>query len=160
MANPSVRDLLRSPVLLLAFGFGSGLSPRAPGTAGTLLAALLYPLLALLPLSVYLVFVAAFTALGVWVCGRASASLGVHDHGGIVIDEMAGFWIAMIAVPTGLPWLLAGFLLFRFFDIVKPWPIRAIDRRVEGGFGIMLDDVVAGVFTWAVLMAAQVIVGG
>ena len=155
MTDVPVRTVLRDPVLLLAFGLGSGLSPRAPGTAGSLLAMLLVPLLASLPTAYYLLFVAAFSLFGVWVCNRASRTLGVHDHGGIVIDEFAGVWLAMAAMPVTWSWLLAGFVVFRFFDIVKPWPIRVVDRRVQGGLGIMLDDLVAGAFTWLVLAAAH-----
>ena len=159
MANPSAGDIVKDPVLLLAFGLGSGLSPRAPGTAGSLLAIVLYPLLATLPLMIYLLFVAGFTLFGIWICDRASKKLGVHDHGGIVIDEIAGVWLAMAAIPATLPWLVAGFVLFRFFDIVKPWPIRTVDRRVHGGLGIMLDDLLAGAFTWVVLVVGGLLLG-
>ena len=156
--DPSAGTVCRDPVLLLAFGLGSGLMPRAPGTAGSLLAIALYPLLAGLPLATYLTFLAAFTLAGIWICSRATTKLGVHDHGGIVIDEIAGVWLAMTALPSGLPWLAAGFVLFRFFDIVKPWPISIADRRIKGGLGIMLDDLIAGVLTWLVLMAGKFLV--
>ena len=158
-ANPGWRQLARDPVLLLAFGLGSGLSPKAPGTAGTLLATCLVPLLALLPLYGYLLVVLVTCLLGVWICDRAARKLGVHDHGGIVLDEIAGLWLAMASFPPTLPWLLGGFLLFRFFDIVKPWPIRWLDRQVSGGLGIMADDLLAGVFTWLVLGAVSLLVG-
>lgn len=155
MTTPSWRQLARDPVLLLAFGLGSGLSPKAPGTAGSLLAVVLFPLLALLPLSGYVAVVALTIVAGIWICGRAAHKLGVHDHGGIVLDEIAGVWLALVTFPPTWYWLLAGFLLFRFFDIVKPWPIRWLDRRVSGGFGIMVDDLLAGVFTWLVLSAVR-----
>jgi phosphatidylglycerophosphatase A len=88
---------------------------------------------------------------GVWVCGRAAKTLGVHDHGGIVLDEIAGVWLAMWTFPATWPWLMAGFVVFRVFDIFKPWPINVLDRKVSGGLGIMLDDLVAGAMTWVVL---------
>ena len=91
--------------------------------------------------------------LGVVWCGRSSRALGVHDHGGIVWDEMVGYWLTMFFAPAGWQWMLLGFILFRFFDILKPWPIGAVDRRVHGGFGIMIDDVLAGVYAWISLQA-------
>lgn len=153
--RPGWGQLLRDPVLLLAFGLGAGMSPKAPGTAGSLLAILCYPLLAMLPLAVYGLVVLITIVAGAWICGRAAHTLGVHDHGGIVLDEVAGVWLAMFALPATWPWLLAGFVLFRLFDIWKPWPIGWLDRRVPGGWGIMVDDLVAGAMTWLVLMAAR-----
>ncbi len=150
--NPSLKQLLRNPVQFLAFGFGSGLSPKAPGTAGTVVALLLFPLLAKLPLAAYLSVVAVVTLIGFYLCGEAAKQLGVHDHPGIVWDEFAGFWLAMTAIPATLPWMLAGFALFRLFDIWKPWPIGYLDKRVHGGVGIMLDDLLAGLFSWIILM--------
>jgi phosphatidylglycerophosphatase A len=137
-------SLLRHPLQLLAFGFGSGLSPRAPGTAGTLVAIPFYLLIAQCSLLQYTAIVALATLLGVWVCGVASRQLGVHDHPGIVWDEFVGFWITMWAVPVYWTWVLAGFVVFRVFDIVKPWPISVLDRKVGGGLGIMVDDMLAG----------------
>ena len=141
----------RNPVHFLAFGLGSGAVPWAPGTFGTLAAVPLWYLLAQLPLSTYLLLVLAAFALGCWLCQRTSEDIGVHDHGGIVWDEFVGLWLTLILVPDGWPWLLAGFVLFRFFDILKPWPIRWADRRVGGGLGIMLDDVLAALYAWLVL---------
>ena len=134
----------RDPVHFLAFGFGSGLARKAPGTFGTLAAIPLYLLLAGLPIAGYTLAVALAFLLGIWLCGRASADLGVHDHPGIVWDEFVGLWVALWAVPLDWLWLLLGFGLFRLFDILKPWPIGPLDRRVSGGFGIMIDDIVAG----------------
>lgn len=142
---PAFGRLLRSPSLLLAFGFGSGCSPWAPGTMGTLAALPLAVLLLQLPLLWYCLVILLAAALGVWLCQRASDELEVHDHGGIVWDEFVGLWITFIAVPAEWPWLLAGFALFRLFDIIKPWPISYLDRQVHGGLGIMLDDILAGV---------------
>ena len=151
---------LKKPIHLLAFGFGSGLAPVAPGTFGTLAAVPLYLLLAPLPLPAYLAVVTAVSLAGIWICGRASRDLGVHDHPGIVWDEIAGFLVTMTAAPRGWSWLLLGFLLFRLFDIFKPWPIGWLDRRVRGGLGIMLDDLLAGAFAWLVLQMVHRAAGG
>lgn len=150
---PSPR-LLKSPVQLLAFGFGSGLSPKAPGTAGTLLAVPIYLLIAPLPLWLYTALVLLAAVLGVWICGVASRELQVHDHPGIVWDEFVGYWITMWALPASLLWIIAGFIVFRVFDILKPWPVRALDREVGGGLGIMLDDILAGVMACLTLHIA------
>ena len=143
--------VFRDPVHFLAFGFGTGLSPVAPGTFGTLAAIPLYWALSGLPASIYALVALAVTVAGVWICGRSSARLGVHDHPGIVWDEIAGYLITMTLAPKGWPWMLAGFALFRFFDILKPQPIRWLDRNLDGGLGIMLDDALAGVFAFAAL---------
>ncbi len=150
--NPSFKQLLRNPVQLLAFGFGSGLSPKAPGTAGTLVALLIFPLLASLSLPAYLAVVVIASIVGFYLCGETARQLGVHDHPGIVWDEIAGFWLAMTAIPATWEWMLAGFALFRLFDIWKPWPIGYLDKKVHGGVGIMLDDLLAGLFTWIILI--------
>lgn len=139
---------------LLAFGLGSGAFPRAPGTAGTLAAVPLCLLMQQLSGGLYLLLVAVLFLLGIWLCGRTAQDLRVHDHGGIVWDEWVGLLMTMWLVPEGWGWLCAGFLLFRFFDILKPWPIGWLDRRVGGGLGIMLDDLIAGLFGFAVLQTA------
>lgn len=141
----------QAPHHWLAFGFGSGLSPWAPGTAGTLAAIPLYLLLAQLPLALYLALLVLLFLIGIWACDRTSADLGVHDAPAIVWDEFVGFFITMAAAPAGWIWIPIGFLLFRLFDILKPWPIGWLDRQVEGGLGIMLDDVLAGAMAWLVL---------
>ena len=143
--------LLTSPVHFLAFGLGSGLAPKAPGTFGTLAAVPFYWLLAMLPLWAYGLAVVMAAIAGVWICGESSRRLGVHDHGGIVWDEFVGLWITLFAAPQGWLWLIVGFALFRLFDIWKPWPIRMADRQVSGGFGIMLDDILAGLYALASL---------
>ena len=144
-----------SPSGFLAFGFGSGLSPIAPGTMGTLVAVpFIFVLKSLGGPGFWVAVVLAFL-LGVQLCGSVSRKLGVHDHGGIVWDEMVGYWISAAFIPLQWPWLLAAFLLFRLFDILKPWPIRQLDRKVSGGFGIMIDDVVAAIFTVLVLGVFQ-----
>ena len=142
--NPSFSQLVRSPVLLLAFGFGSGLSPKAPGTVGTIAAIPLWLLLAQLPQIPYILVVATAALIGISICGVAADRLGVHDHGGIVWDEFVGLWIAMAFLPPTYVSLALGFVLFRLFDIIKPWPISWLDKHVGGGLGIMIDDVVAG----------------
>ena len=146
--------LLKRPLALLAFGFGSGLSPVMPGTLGTLVAVPLYLLLMHLPLELYTTFVGVAAFVGVYICGRTSSDLGVHDHRGIVWDEFVGYWITMAAAPHDWHWLVLGFIIFRIIDIVKPWPISLADRHVHGGFGIMLDDVLAGFGAFACLQAA------
>ena len=148
---PLPKPELGNPVHLLAFGFGAGCSPRAPGTMGTLVAVAIYLPLASLDWFTYLLVVVAISAFGVWLCGRAAAELGVHDHPGIVWDEIAGYLVTMIAAPAGWAWLVVGFVLFRLFDIWKPWPIGWLDRHVHGGAGIMLDDLLAGLFAAACL---------
>lgn len=146
----------RNPLHLLAFGLGSGGLPKAPGTFGTLAAIPLYLLLQPLSLTAYLLIILSMFLFGVWLCDRVSTDLGVHDHGGIVWDEWVGFLITMIAAPQGWQWLLAGFALFRLFDIWKPWPIGLLDKRVGGGLGIMLDDVLAGIYGLAVMQMVVV----
>lgn len=150
--NPSPRQVLTDPVLLLAFGLGSGLAPKAPGTAGTAMALVIYLLVLqyLAPLPYLLVLVAA-AGFGVYLCQAASDKLGVHDHGGIVWDEFVGLWLTLFAAPPGLLWALLGFVLFRVFDIIKPPPIGWLDRHMKGGLGIMVDDVIAGSFAFICL---------
>ena len=138
----------------LAFGLGSGLAKKAPGTWGTLVGLAFVPLLHMLPLWLALLWIAAASVFGVWLCGRVAADLGVHDHGGIVWDEFVGIWITLIFLPNSWLWWLLGFVVFRLLDIAKPWPISVLDRNVTGGFGIMIDDMLAGVIAAAVLYAA------
>lgn len=138
---------LRNPIHLLAFGLGSGCAPKAPGTFGTLAAIPFWWLLLQdVPLIPYICVLIAGFAFGVYLCEQTSKDLGVHDHGGIVWDEWIGLWITYLALPAGIEWLVIGFALFRFFDIIKPWPIKWLDEKVQGGFGIMIDDVLAGLF--------------
>lgn len=149
---------LTKPSHLFALGFGSGLLKPAPGTWGTLAAVPLYLGLVHLvsPMSItYLAVVLLTFVLGVYVCGKAADDVGVHDHSAIVWDEFVGLFVTMIWVPPTLTNLLIGFLLFRLFDIVKPWPIKAFDQRVGGGTGIMIDDVLAGLAACAGLHLIQ-----
>jgi len=151
--TPSFRELIQDPKLFLAFGFGSGLSPVIPGTMGTLACVPLYLLMVQTPLFVYVLISIVATIIGVYLCGYSAKKLGVHDHSGIVWDEFVGMWITMIAIPFNWPTLLVGFVLFRFFDMLKPWPISIADKKLAGGFGIMFDDVLAGFAAWACLFS-------
>lgn len=155
MKQLKLSDLWSHPANLFALGFGSGLAPKAPGTFGTLMAVPLYwYLLQGLPLMTYLVVIAVTFAIGIWLCDTSAKNLGVHDHPGIVWDEFVGFWITCIALPAGWIWLLWAFVLFRFFDILKPWPIRWLDSKVPGGLGIMVDDVLAGIYALVLIQLA------
>ena len=137
--------VFKSPQMLCAFGFGSGLSKIVPGTVGTLAAIPFYFLMLELGWIGYALVVLFSAVIGVYFCSYASKALNVHDHSGIVWDEFVGFWITMFMVPPTWSWIAIGFVLFRFFDMVKPWPISVVDRKVHGGFGIMFDDILAGV---------------
>ena len=146
------RISLLNPVHFLALGFGSGLAPKMPGTFGTLAS---LPLVVLLShyagFSLYVFVTLLVCIAGIWICGKTAEDMRVHDDSSIVWDEVAGMLITMLAVPLSWQTLLAGFLLFRFFDIIKPWPISYLDKYVHGGFGIMIDDVLAGLFALGVL---------
>lgn len=152
--TPLPRPDPRDPVQLLATGLGAGLAHRAPGTFGTLVGVAVYLAIAGQPLAVYLGITLLVVVAGVPICGVAARRMAVHDHPAIVWDEIAGFLLTMTAVPTGWPWVLAGFVLFRVFDIAKPWPVRVADRRVGGGIGIMLDDLLAAGYAWLLLQSA------
>ncbi|MGB0867166.1 MAG: phosphatidylglycerophosphatase A [Granulosicoccaceae bacterium] len=136
---------LKHPVHLLGLGIGSGLAPVAPGTFGTLAAFPLYFLLSGLSLPLYALAVLLSAVAGIWICGQTADALGVHDHPAIVWDEFVGLWISLFAAPLGWLPALLGFVYFRFFDVLKPWPIGWLDKHVSGGLGIMLDDILAGV---------------
>ncbi len=144
MTQPNLNNL-KDPIQFLALGYGSGLFKPAPGTWGTLASVPLWWLLAQTTLPVYVLICVISFVIGIYLCGKTAERLGVHDHSAIVWDEFVGLWVTMIAVPVTWPNLLLGFVLFRIFDIVKPWPIRELDRKVHGGFGIMIDDIVAGI---------------
>jgi phosphatidylglycerophosphatase A len=143
--RPTIKHLA-DPVHCLALGFGSGLAPFAPGTFGSLVG--LAFALALAPLGFAWLLGATIMAIvaGIWLCGESARRLGVHDHPAIVWDEIAGMMITMLAVPDAWWGAPLAFALFRLFDIAKPWPIREIDHGLRGGAGIMLDDVLAGLF--------------
>ena len=144
----------------LALGFGSGLVPKAPGTAGTALAWVMWLVLSMWLNQSALLIVAVWSVLiGVWICERCVQALGVHDHPSMVWDEIAAFWLVLVAV--GDDWLLQliAFGLFRFFDAVKPPPIRWVDAKVKGGFGVMVDDVLAAAATLLVIFGVKAIAG-
>jgi phosphatidylglycerophosphatase A len=154
MPKPLLRapaSVWRSPVHWLAFGCGAGAAPFAPGTFGTLLAVPVYLLLRSWPLPVYVFVTAVLLLVGIWLCGRTARDLGVHDHPGIVWDEVVGFLVTMTGAPAGWVWVIVGFVAFRVFDILKPWPIRWLDRHMPGGAGIMADDILAGIYAAVVL---------
>ncbi len=146
-----MKELFQHPPSFLAFGFGSGLAPVVPGTFGTLAGIPFFLLLRPLPQPWFLGVIVVAFIVGIVLCDKASERLGVHDHGGIVWDEFVGLWLALAFIPFEWPWVVVGFLIFRLFDMLKPWPISWLDRRVHGGVGIMLDDVVAALFTIACL---------
>ncbi|MGK7294836.1 MAG: phosphatidylglycerophosphatase A family protein [Candidatus Wenzhouxiangella sp. M2_3B_020] len=156
----TIEAALSTPGGLLAFGLGAGLSRWAPGTVGTLVGMpLAIPLIGIPQWAALLVIAMAFVA-GVFICHRVSLTLGVHDHGGIVIDEIVAVWLVLLFVPPHWAWWLAAFFAFRLFDIVKPWPIGWLDKRLAGGFGIMVDDVVAAGYALAVLGFVHWLAGG
>lgn len=150
-ATPIPVSAMKDPVLVLALGFGSGLSRFAPGTFGTLVAIPLFWFMQPLPVLYYSLITLVLFALGIVLCGVAAQRLGVHDHPGIVWDEIVGYLVTMVMAPTGLTWIIVGFILFRLFDIWKPWPIGWLDAKVSGGLGIMVDDVLAGIYAALVL---------
>ena len=151
------RTLLGHPAGWIASGFGAGFSPVAPGTAGSLAALLPWFALRELPAPYCLIAIAAAFALGVWACAWVVRELRSADPGVAVWDEFVGQWIALtplLAAPRGAMWISGGFILFRIFDIAKPWPVSWADRQVGGGLGVMLDDVVAGAYAALVLALA------
>ncbi|MDR3220855.1 MAG: phosphatidylglycerophosphatase A [Candidatus Accumulibacter sp.] len=153
---PSLRFLFAHPAHLVACGFGSGLSPFAPGTVGTLFAWASYlPLRGMMADFELLAFLLVCYVVGIFAVQRTGDDLGVVDHGSIVWDEIVPFWLVLFLCPPGWFWQLAAFLVFRFFDIVKPQPARFFDERVKNGFGVMADDLVAGVYTVLILMVMQ-----
>jgi len=155
--QPDFKFVFAHPAHLIAFGFGSGLVPKAPGTAGTLLGLPLFWLIVAvapdLPNQIILL-IAAFL-LGIWACGRTGRALGVADHGGMVWDEIVAFALVLVFTPTGWLWIALAFALFRLFDILKPWPIRLADTHVKGGFGVMFDDLLAALYAIAAIKGLQ-----
>ena len=161
-SNPSVspKQLLRHPAGWIATGFGSGFSPRAPGTVGTIAALLPWWWLRALPLPYYVATILAAFAIGVWASAWVVRRSGVQDPQLVVWDEFVGVWIALVAAPIGWTWLLAGFALFRLFDIWKPWPVSWADEKIGGGLGVMLDDVFAGIYALIAMQLASFILRG
>ncbi|MEK7262831.1 MAG: phosphatidylglycerophosphatase A [Pseudomonadota bacterium] len=157
-ADPS-RPLPRRLIHFLAQGFGAGRIAFAPGTFGTLVAVPIYLLFSPLAPIVYAAAVIGLFALGVWLAEVTGRDLGAHDHPSIVWDEIVGYLVTMFLAPPGWMWMVAGFFLFRLFDIWKPYPIRFIDQRLSNGLGCLLDDVLAGVYALLVLQAARLALG-
>ncbi|MGD9871253.1 MAG: phosphatidylglycerophosphatase A [Thauera sp.] len=158
--RPTLRLMMSHPAHFISLGFGSGLSPWAPGTMGSLLAWLLYPLIRT-PVSefVFLALLASFFVAGVLAAERTGKALGVSDHGGIVWDEMVAVWLVLLFTPSTLLWQAVAVALFRFFDIVKPPPVRWADRSFKGGFGVMLDDLLAAGYTLLALAILVTLIG-
>jgi len=158
--RPGWRFMLSHPAHVIALGFGAGLVPFAPGTWGTLLA---FPIHWLIASQVgangHVLVLAALFALGVWACGATGRAIGAADHGSMVWDEIAAFLLVLFFTPTSLFWQAFAFLLFRFFDILKPPPIRYYDQTFKSGFGVMLDDLVAAFYTLIILALAKVLPG-
>lgn len=158
--RPTPGFLLAHPAHFIALGFGTGLSPLVPGAFGTLLAIPLFSLLeqGLTPLGVAAAIVACFV-LGIWACGRTGRDLGVPDHGAMNWDEVVAFLAVLLLAPQGAGWTLGAFVAFRFFDMVKPPPIRYVERALKGGLGVMADDAIAAFYTLLVLAVAKRLVG-
>jgi phosphatidylglycerophosphatase A len=148
---PVPRSVWEKPTHFIAFGFGSGAIPVAPGTFGTFMAIPFYLMMQPLSTGHYFILLIIITALSMWLCDKVSKEINVHDHQGMCLDEIVGYLVTMFSAPHGFRWMLWGFLLFRLFDIVKPWPINLIDQKVKGGVGVILDDVLAGIYSFIVL---------
>lgn len=151
------KNVWKNPLYFIAFGFGSGLMPIAPGTFGTLAAIPIYLMMVGLSWPWYLCLTVIAFIMGVFVCDKVTSELGVQDYSGIVWDEVVGFLITMFMAPVGIVWVVLGFGLFRLFDIWKPQPIRWVDKHVQGGFGIMVDDVLAGILALAIMQILSVL---
>lgn len=147
----SFQSVWRNPIHFVACGFGVGTLPWMPGTFGTIVGVVLYLMLAKLSLIPYLLITFILLVAGVYLCGRVNRDFGTDDHPAAVWDEIASFPVVMIAIPCQWYFILIGFILFRIFDIWKPWPIRWVDKNIHGGIGVMLDDVIAALFSWVIL---------
>jgi phosphatidylglycerophosphatase A len=150
-AQPVPDSVWKNPYHFVAFGFGSGAIPFAPGTFGTLMAIPFYLAMQSLSHTMYFFLLIVITLGSMWLCDKVSKETSTHDHSGMCLDEIVGYLVTMFAAPKGFLWILVGFGLFRFFDILKPWPIGYVDIHVKGGVGMILDDVLAGVYSMAIL---------
>lgn len=151
------KELIKRPLCFLGLGFGTGLSPKAPGTVGTLAAIPIYCVMQNLSFLNYILITVFAFVVGVWICQKSAEWLGKDDPSAVVWDEIVGYLVTMIAAPSGWQWLVIGFVLFRLFDIWKPWPISWCDKNLHGGLGIMVDDVVAGLFALTVIQLIMTI---
>jgi len=160
MADPTFRFTFAHPAHFIALGGGIGLMPKAPGTFGTLLGFPLWWLSLMLQPAWAWALVAGAFLLGIWACARTGKALGVADHGGMVWDEVVAMWAVLLLTPAGWAWWCGAFVLFRLFDIWKPFPVGYFDRKVKGGFGVMLDDALAAVYAFAVLRLLELFIKG
>ncbi len=156
-SRPDLKFLFVHPAHLIAFGFGTGLAPKAPGTVGTLLGLPLFWLVVAVAqdLPNQIIFLIATFLLGIWACGRTGRTLGIADHGGMVWDEIVAFALVLLFTPAGWLWMVLAFALFRLFDILKPWPIRLADTHFKSGFGVMFDDLLAALYAIAIIKGLQ-----
>ena len=148
---PIPATIWEKPTHFIAFGFGAGALPVAPGTFGTLMAIPFYLALSTLSFKFYLGLVIIITLASMWLCEKVSREIQVDDHQGMCLDEIVGYLVTMIAAPHHIGWIITGFVLFRIFDIFKPWPINVVDQKVHGGIGAILDDVLAGVYSLIII---------
>ena len=144
-------QIIKNLIHLLAFGLGLGFMPFMPGTFGTLLGVLIYFLNNYYLITSEIVLLIFTTILGIYICGKTAKDIKHHDHPGIVFDEVVGYLVTMMFISFSVLNMMLGFILFRIFDIVKPWPISYCDKKLSGGFGIMFDDILAGIFANLVL---------
>lgn len=156
--EPVPRSVWQKPSHFIAFGFGSGTIPFAPGTFGTLMAIPFYLALSTFSHTTYLFLLIFFTLTSMWLCDKVSKEIHFDDHSGMCLDEIIGFLITMFHAPNGFTWIILGFLLFRLFDIWKPWPIHLIDEKMEGGIGAILDDVLAGIYSFIIIQLLAFII--
>lgn len=152
---PNVQFLFQHPAHFFGLGFGSGLACKAPGTFGTLVGLPLFWLIAAFTLPIQLVIVSALFLIGIYFCDVTGKALGVSDHGGIVWDEIVAIMLVLTFTPNQWQWWIAAFLLFRLFDIWKPFPIRQCDAKIKGGFGVMFDDLLAAIYAIVSLKGLQ-----
>jgi phosphatidylglycerophosphatase A len=149
--TPNIKLLFSNPVHFFSLGFGSGLAPKAPGTFGTLVGLPLYWLIHPLVLNSQLILILFLFLVGIYFCQKTGDALGVSDHGGIVWDEIVAMMLVLTFTPLQWTWWAVAFILFRLFDIWKPFPIRQLDANLKGGLGVMLDDLLAALYAIAVL---------
>lgn len=148
---PIPNTVWKKPTHFIAFGFGAGTLPKAPGTFGTLAAIPFYLAMQQLSHISYFVLLIVIILASIWLCEKVSREIHIHDHQGMCLDEIAGYLVTMFAAPHGIKWIMIGFILFRLFDIFKPPPIKYIDEKINGGIGMILDDVVAGIYSMIII---------